>query len=251
MGALHAGHLSLAKKSLEQTDCTIATIFVNPTQFAAGEDLNKYPRTLEQDIQQLNELGVDIVFVPTEKEVYPVGHSTTVQAPDVGKVLEGEFRPEHFSGVCTVVLKLFNMTQPDKAYFGQKDFQQVAVIRRMVVDLDVNVEIVVGEIVRDEDGLAMSSRNRYLSDAERADALSLQNTIQYARQEISNGETDGHVLMAEMRQMLIDGGVTQVDYAAVCRPDTLQVMDRIERPAVILLAAHVGDTRLIDNGLVE
>ena len=251
MGALHDGHVSLAKASVDQMDCTIATIFVNPTQFAAGEDLDKYPRTLETDVELLSNANVDFVLIPGVEEIYPPGHSTLVEPPAVARTLEGEFRPKHFGGVCTVVLKLLNIAKPDVAFFGQKDFQQVAVIRRMVVDLNLDTEIVSCPIIRDSDGLAMSSRNRYLSDEERSIALSIGRTIQFALDEIQAGQTDAHCIMAEMRQMLIDDGVDRIDYAAICDPDTLKIQSEVSKPAVVLIAAHVGTTRLIDNGIVE
>ena len=251
MGALHDGHLSLARYSVQQTDCTVATIFVNPTQFAAGEDLDKYPRTLDEDLEKLGEAGVDFTLVPDEAEIYPDGYSTIVQPPDVAKVLEGEFRPTHFSGVCTVVLKLLNIADPDLAFFGQKDFQQVAVIKQMVADLNLNVEIVACPIIRDPDGLAMSSRNRYLDLDERRIALSINRCILFAVEEIESGQTDGHSIMAEMRQMLIDEGVTSIDYVAVCDPTTLEIQNQIQKPTVVLVAATVGKTRLIDNSLVQ
>lgn len=251
MGALHAGHLSLASASREATDVTVVTIFVNPTQFAEGEDLGKYPRTLEKDSDQLAEIGVDIVFAPDSDTIYPADFSTSVQPPDVAKKLEGEFRPTHFGGVCTIVLKLFNMIGADKAFFGQKDFQQVAVLQQMVADLNVRTEIVVCPIVRESDGLAMSSRNVYLDDEQRKIALSLSKTLEYTRQRIESGDRDGYGLMTEMRQMLIDGGVTSIDYAAIADPVTLNVQEQIELPVVALLAAHVGKTRLIDNVVID
>ena len=251
MGALHQGHISLAGHSVNQCDFTLATIFVNPTQFAPGEDLDKYPRTLEEDVRGLREAGVDLVFVPDAHEVYPKDCSTAVVPPKVATALEGEFRPTHFAGVCTVVLKLFNMAGCDKAFFGQKDFQQVCVIKQMVRDLNIPVEVVVCPVVRDKDGLALSSRNRYLSDEERSIALCLNQTLKFVRSEIEGGESDSHVLMAEMRQRMIDAGVTSVDYAAIADVNSLKVVDQISRPVVVLLAAYVGDTRLIDNCVVE
>lgn len=251
MGALHAGHLSLARQSKQQCDISVATIFVNPTQFAAGEDLDQYPRTLAQDIAQLETEGVDFVFVPEPEEVYPAGFSTAVTPPAVAAKIEGEFRPSHFGGVCTVVLKLLNMVGPDKAFFGQKDYQQAAVIRQMVADLNVPAEIVVCPIVRDSDGLALSSRNRYLDDEQRVKALSLSRALEFARQEIQSGETDAHILMAEMRQQMIDAGVDSIDYAIVADVNTLEIVDQISGPVVVLLAAFVSSTRLIDNCVVE
>jgi pantoate--beta-alanine ligase len=251
MGALHEGHLSLAKASKEKADFTIATIFVNPTQFAAGEDLDQYPRTLDNDIQLLNQVGVDLVFAPDNDQIYPAGFSTLIQPPKVSLTFEGEHRPTHFGGVATVVLKLLNMTRATFAFFGQKDYQQSLVIQRMVDDLNVPCQIVICPIVRDADGLALSSRNRYLSDAEREQALSLSRTLRMTEQLIREGELDTHIVMNEMKQSLIDGGVDMIDYAMVARADDLTIPDEIELPAVCLVAAHVGSTRLIDNCVIR
>jgi pantoate--beta-alanine ligase len=250
MGALHQGHLSLAEASLQQADVTIVTIFVNPTQFAPTEDLSKYPRTLPRDLELLSRLGRLTVFAPTDKEIYPEGCSTSVLPPKISKTLEGEKRPTHFAGVATVVLKLLNMTGADYAFFGQKDFQQQLVVRQMVEDLNVPTEIVVCPIVREPDGLAMSSRNVYLSPEERAIATVLNQTLQAAEAQIRGGQRDSFELIVEMRQMLIDGGVTSVDYAVVADPRTLETPDQIGEDVVLLVAAIVGKTRLIDNRVV-
>jgi len=251
MGALHEGHLSLVRESLANSDQTIATIFVNPTQFSATEDLGQYPRPLEADLAKLEALGVQHVFVPADGEVYPKGFSTAVDPPDVAGKLEGEFRPTHFGGVATVVLKLLNMTQADIAFFGQKDFQQVLVIQTMVADLNVNVDIRVCPIVREPDGLALSSRNVYLSAEERTIALTLSKTLEHVERLVRDGQTDGYEVVTEMRQMLIDGGVTSVDYAVIADGKTLNTAETISLPAVALIAAHVGKTRLIDNRIIK
>ena len=251
MGALHEGHLSLAKISVEETDVTVVTIFVNPTQFAPGEDLDKYPRQLDEDVKLLTEAGVDYVFVPETETMYPAGSSTSVAPPKVSRKLEGEFRPTHFGGVATIVLKLFNIVCPDVAFFGQKDFQQVAVLKQMVCDLNVPVKIRTCPIIRDEDGLALSSRNVYLSDEERKVALSINQTLWYVKQQIESGQRDGFEIITEMRQQLIDGGVTSIDYVAVVNPNTLENCDPVELPVALLIAAYVGKTRLIDNCVVE
>ena len=251
MGALHAGHLSLVKASLSQADVTIVTIFVNPTQFAPTEDLAAYPRHLDNDLQQLEQLGDIVVFAPSEAEVYPADATTRVIPPTISKKLEGEFRPTHFAGVATVVLKLLNMTQADKAFFGQKDFQQVAVVKQMVKDLNVPCEICTCPIVRDADGLALSSRNAYLSEEERAIALTLNRTLDKIESMVKSGLTDGFEVITEMRQMLIDGGVDVIDYAIVANPVDLETSDPISLPVVALIAAHVGKTRLIDNRIIE
>lgn len=251
MGALHDGHISLARESVQQTDVTVATIFVNPTQFSAGEDLEKYPRHLEQDLAMLAEQGVQYAFCPTAETMYPAGSSTTVTAPKVARKLEGEFRPSHFGGVATVVLKLFNIVMPDVAFFGQKDFQQVCVIQQMVTDLNVPVKIHVCPIVREPDGLAMSSRNVYLSPEEREIALVVNATLQHVAAQIRDGQRDGFEVVTEMRQMLIDGGISSIDYAAVVNPETLETSDPIELPVALLIAVYVGKTRLIDNCVVD
>jgi len=247
MGALHEGHLSLVRQSLEETDETIVTIFVNPSQFSAGEDLDKYPRVLDNDLETLAAVGVNHVFVPDDALMYPSGFSTSIVPPKVAAVLEGEFRPTHFSGVATVVLKLFNMTRADVAFFGQKDYQQACVIRAMVEDLNAPIEIRVCPIIREEDGLALSSRNRYLDAEQRETALVLHKTLQHVRDLITSGQNDGFEIVTEMRQMLIDGGVDSIDYAVVADPITLETADFIDGQVVALIAAHVGKTRLIDN----
>ncbi len=251
MGALHEGHLSLVRRSVDQTDITITTIFVNPTQFATGEDLSVYPRPLERDLKLLADEGADVAFVPSDDEMYPSGCSTTVAPPALSEALEGEFRPTHFSGVLTIVLKLFNVARADVAFFGRKDYQQFLVIRKMVADLNVPIRIEVCPIVREPDGLAMSSRSVYLSPEERDIALSLKRTLDLARTQIKEGQRDGFELITEMRQSLIDGGVTSIDYAVVADVETLETLDPIRLPCVVLIAAHVGTTRLIDNCVVE
>ena len=251
MGALHAGHLSLAKISAQECDTTIVTIFVNPTQFSPDEDLDKYPRTLERDLELLADLGVPIVFAPAEDQIYPAGFSTYVKPPSVALPLEGVSRPEHFQGVTTVVLKLFNLAQADVAYFGQKDFQQARVIQQMVEDLAVPISVKVCPIVREADGLAMSSRNRYLSSAERTQALALSAALQVCQQLVAAGERDGDRLRHAMRNKLEQLGVSRIEYVQVADPVTLVEVDQVNGPAVALIAAWVGKTRLIDNCLFK
>ena len=247
MGALHEGHLSLVDHSNEQCNFTAVSIFVNPTQFAAGEDLDKYPSTLEEDFDLLRQRNVDLVFVPDKQLMYPPGFSTMVEPPDVARVLEGEHRPEHFKGVTTIVLKLLNLVQPDVAFFGQKDYQQALVIQTMVADLNVNVEIETCQIVRESSGLAMSSRNRYLDPSQRQMADSIYQALNHAQQLVQQGEIDGRAVSAEMVQFLIDHGIDQIDYAVLADPQTLQTLDQVTLPAIALIAAFVGQTRLIDN----
>jgi len=247
MGALHSGHLSLVRESMSRADRTVVSIFVNPTQFGPGEDLQAYPRPYDHDLELLEREGVDIAYLPSDTEMYPSGWSTRVAPPAVANQLEGQSRPGHFQGVCTVVLKLFLQILPDHAFFGQKDYQQVAVIRQMIRDLDVPVALSVCPTVREPDGLAMSSRNVYLSVDQRPAALGLYRALMEARRAVQQGEVDGHALMNEMRQVLIDSGVDSIDYAVVADPDTLDVLDQIDDRTLGLVACRVGTTRLIDN----
>ena len=250
MGALHEGHLSLVRASLEKADATVVTIFVNPTQFAAGEDLEKYPKTLASDLAQLASAGPVVVFAPTVADMYPAQFSTLIVPPTIAKTLEGEKRPTHFAGVATVVLKLLNLTSADFAFFGQKDFQQQLVVARMVKDLNVPTEIVMCPIARAADGLALSSRNAYLTVAERQIALTLHQTLVAIENQIRQGQRDSYELIVEMRQRLIDGGVTSIEYAAIADPLTLETPEKIRLPVVALVAAYVGRTRLIDNCVI-
>ncbi len=251
MGALHEGHLSLVRASRAECDLTLVTIFVNPTQFGPQEDFSRYPRTLEKDLQGLGRCGVDVVFAPAKDEIYPAGFSTYVDPPKVAEPLEGSCRPGHFRGVATVVLKLFNIIPADVAYFGQKDYQQSLVIRRMAQDLNVRTDIRVCPIVREPDGLAMSSRNVYLNADERQQALAISRSLNLAADMVRQGELDAAVIKAKMRQVLADAGITRVDYVALAAPETLEEMSRIDVPAMALIAAHVGNTRLIDNCRLE
>lgn len=250
MGALHEGHLSLVRQAVDESDETIVTIYVNPTQFAAGEDLGKYPRTLNEDLEKLASVGVEYVFVPEEGLMYPANFSTSIVPPKVAQPLEGEYRPTHFSGVATVVLKLLNLTCADCAFFGQKDYQQAQVIKAMINDLNLSVQLRVCSIVREPDGLAMSSRNRYLQSEDRARALALYQTLLHTQDLIKSGQNDGFEILTEMRQMLIDGGVDNIDYATVADLETLETVDFIDGPVIALIAAHVGKTRLIDNLII-
>lgn len=256
MGALHEGHLSLVRLSRDCCDATIASIFVNPTQFAAHEDLDKYPRSLEQDCDLLRAEGVAAVFVPSKESMYPEGCTTMVQPPAISHTLEGVFRPDHFRGVATIVLKLFQCLPCDRAVFGRKDYQQWKVIEAMTRDLNVGVEIMAGEIVRESDGLAMSSRNRYLRPSERARALRLSKALDAASRAVDDGQRDVRALEDVMRQQLRGsltpgaeepGGVDKIDYAVIVDAETLKPLLQLDRPAVALIAARVGSTRLIDN----
>jgi pantoate--beta-alanine ligase len=246
MGALHDGHLSLVKRAADECDKTAASIFVNPTQFGPNEDLDRYPRTLDADLEALQTAGVDLVFVPKPETLYPSGFSTYVLPPANSLPLEGAFRPGHFRGVTTVVLKLFQILPAHVAYFGQKDYQQLAVIRTMVQDLNLAIRVVGCPTVRESDGLAMSSRNRYLSASERRRALCISKALDTVEALVVGGEREVARLEAEMTQVLL-AQTDSVDYAVVVDSDSLAPIQELATEAVALIAAHVGKTRLIDN----
>jgi pantoate--beta-alanine ligase len=250
MGALHEGHLSLVRSATAECDITFVTIFVNPTQFGPKEDFTKYPRTLNEDVVLLSRERVDVVFAPSADEMYPRDYSTSIEPSTVARPLEGVCRPGHFRGVATIVLKLFHVIPADVAYFGQKDFQQCRVIERMVADLNLPIEIRRCPIVREPDGLAISSRNRYLSPDERRQALAISRCLRTGQQLILDGETKVSLIRDAMRVVLTDAGITRIDYVAVADPETLGELDQVGRRAVLLVAAYVGQTRLIDNCLV-
>lgn len=249
MGALHAGHVSLVQAARQACDVVVATVFVNPTQFAPGEDYERYPRDLQRDRSLLAEAGCDILFAPAAEQMYPAGCETTVEVGSVGRVLEGEFRPTHFRGVATVVLKLLNLVPANSAYFGQKDYQQTVVIRKMVADLNVPVEIVVCPTVREPDGLAMSSRNAYLSSDERKQALGLSQGLELARQMHAAGVRQANEYCEAVKKLLSDAG-TRVQYVALVKPGTVEPVEQIDGPTVVAIAAMVGQTRLIDNATI-
>lgn len=250
MGALHAGHRSLVQAARQRCDIVVVSIFVNPTQFGPNEDFSRYPRTLEQDCQILEAEGVDIVFTPTSETMYPLGASTYVDVEDVSDRLDGASRPGHFRGVATVVAKLFHIVQPDHSFFGQKDAAQVAVLRKMVRDLDFPLEMIVCPTVRESDGLAMSSRNRYLSAEERRQALTLSRALHAAEMQVARGEHRAFALLQIIRTTLQEEPAIRVDYIAVVDPDTLLPIDDVDTGALLAIAAYVGNTRLIDNVLL-
>lgn len=250
MGALHEGHLSLVRASRAECDYTVVSIFVNPTQFSPNEDLNKYPRTLQADLAALAKCGAELAFVPPADEVYVPDHATWVVPEGVALRWEGACRPTHFRGVATVVLKLFNMVQPHVAYFGQKDFQQARVIEQMVRDLDVPVEIRVCPIVREADGLAMSSRNAYLSPAARRRALVLWQSLELACELVAGGETSTEKVETTMRRHLETAKDARIEYIALVTPETLEPLDHISGPTLAALAVWIENTRLIDNRLL-
>ncbi|RMF99651.1 MAG: pantoate--beta-alanine ligase [Planctomycetota bacterium] len=247
MGALHEGHLSLVRASTAECDATVVSIYVNPTQFGRGEDFDRYPRTLPRDIELLTPLGVDWVFAPSDAEMYPEGFDTWVTVGKVAEPWEGACRPGHFRGVATVVLKLFTMVEPDIAYFGEKDYQQLAVVRRMTIDLNLPVEIRGCPIVREPDGLAMSSRNQYLDEQQRQEALVLSQSLKLASDMVARGETDAAQIIAEMERHIRSARSARIDYVAIVDPETFESVGRVDRPVQALLAVRIGDTRLIDN----
>jgi pantoate--beta-alanine ligase len=251
MGALHAGHLSLVEAAHRETDRVLVSVFVNPTQFGPREDYARYPRALERDEALLEPAGADAVFAPSVEAMYPPGMETTVDVGSVALPFEGERRPGHFRGVATVVLKLLDIATPDRAYFGEKDAQQLAVVRRMVADLDVQVEIRSCPIVREPDGLALSSRNAYLSPVERAAATVLFRALRAAEEAWRAGERRGDPLRDAMRKTLDREPLARIDYAAVADPATFLEVDLARGPVRLLLAVHVGGTRLIDNVLLQ
>ncbi|QDT55078.1 Pantoate-beta-alanine ligase [Caulifigura coniformis] len=247
MGALHAGHVSLFHACRSQANFVVATIFVNPTQFAPHEDFSKYPRPLEKDLEAAKLAGVDLVFTPTKEGLYPEGYSTYVTVEGVSAPMEGALRPTHFRGVATIVLKLFNLVQPDVAVFGAKDYQQQALIRRMVKDLDVPVEVITAPTMREHDGLAMSSRNVYLSAEQRKSAIALWESLNLAEDRLHDGETDIQAVAAAMLQHLQKAAGVVPDYAVIADPQTLQELTAPQPRMVALVAARLGTTRLIDN----
>jgi len=247
MGALHAGHLSLVQRARDECPTVAMSIFVNPTQFGPHEDLSRYPRPLERDLQLAQDGGVDLVFNPSADEMYPSRFSTHVEVGVPALRWEGERRPGHFRGVATVVAKLFTIVSPQRAYFGQKDFQQLAVVRRMVADLNLPVDVIGCPTIREPDGLALSSRNVYLSDDDRPFATALHNALAEGRRRLASGERDGEAIRDAMERVLQDTPGVSVDYAAVVDPHTLEPLKRIEGPAHGLIAVRLGPVRLIDN----
>lgn len=251
MGALHAGHLSLVQAALAECRPVIASVFVNPTQFGPTEDLQKYPRALEADSQKLEDAGVDYLFAPDAAEIYPSGFRTWVNVEGLSERLEGRARPGHFRGVTTVVLKLLEIVQPQKAFFGRKDAQQARIIRQMASDLHLDSEVVVRPIVREADGLAMSSRNAYLNREERWAATVLFRALEGARTSIARGERDALRLTAAMRELLRAEPLANPDYVEIVDAETLEPVTRLRGVCLALLAVRIGSVRLIDNLLIE
>ncbi|MBN1396950.1 MAG: pantoate--beta-alanine ligase [Bacteroidetes bacterium] len=251
MGYLHRGHASLIERAGSLADIVIVTVFVNPAQFAPNEDYARYPRDFEHDKAIIQAAGADIIFYPDVKEMYPDGFGSYVEVEKVTKILEGKFRPEHFKGVTTVVAKLLNITKPHAAVFGQKDAQQAFVIQKMIKDLNFDVQIILAPIVREEDGLAMSSRNSYLNEAERKNALVLFRSLQYAEKQIRQGEKSVELLREEMMKIILSGNPTQVDYTAFIDPVDFSETDNLNQSEILVaLAVRFGTTRLIDNIII-
>jgi pantoate--beta-alanine ligase len=251
MGYLHAGHLSLVRAAQQRADVTVASIFVNPLQFAANEDLEHYPRDVARDSELLVRAGADVLFLPDAAGMYPEGFQTAVTVERVTRGLCGAARPAHFRGVTTVVAKLFHAVKPHVAVFGCKDFQQLVAIRRMVADLNFDVEIVGAPIVREADGVAMSSRNAYLSPAGRQAARCLSAALAAARAQVERGETDGLRVLAAARRVIAGEARARLEYATLADPDTLEAVSVVAGPTLLALAVHIESTRLIDNCILE
>ena len=252
MGYLHAGHVSLFRYARAHADIAAATIFVNPAQFGPNEDFKSYPRDFEHDCSLAEEAGVDIVFAPADEEMYAPGYASYVEVEHVSKIFEGAFRPTHFRGVTTIVAKLFNIVRPQTAVFGQKDAQQVFLLKKMVLDLNFNIEILVAPIVRETDGLAMSSRNVYLSNTERQQALVLSQALFQAQKRIQEGERRCELILDEMKNIVLSGRPSQIDYMACVDPATFEILENALKPQILfLLAVRFGPTRLIDNILIS
>ena len=250
MGFLHQGHLSLLDAGRRRGDLLVLSIFVNPTQFGQGEDFEDYPRDLQRDSELAEASGVDVIFAPSAAEMYPSGYASYVNVEGITETLCGASRPGHFRGVCTVVAKLFNIVQPYLAIFGAKDFQQLAVIRRMTLDLNLPIEIVGMPIFREPDGLAMSSRNVYLSPEQRRQALALSQALATARELVAGGETDSAAIIARLERDISTQPDARIDYVRICHQFTLADQPGVDTDAVLLLAVYVGETRLIDNGFL-
>jgi len=252
MGYLHQGHLALIKKAKEDCEVVVVSIFVNPVQFGRGEDYETYPRDLERDRDLCRREGVNVIFTPRVEEMYPQGYSTFVEVEGkLSSILEGASRPGHFRGVVTVLVKLFNIINPDYSYFGEKDYQQVLVVKKMVKDLNFNIQIIVLPTIREEDGLAISSRNSYLNKEERKAAPVLYRSLVAAREQIKRGERNPHSLISLMKSLIEKEPLAHIDYIAVVNPKTLEEIEKIDKKALLALAVKIGKTRLIDNMKIE
>ena len=251
MGYLHEGHMSLVKRARAENRTVIASIYVNPTQFGPNEDLAKYPRNLERDLEMLDKEGADAVFFPEDKDMYPAGYDTWVTVENLTKPLEGNVRPTHFRGVTTIVTKLFNIVRPTNAYFGQKDAQQALVIKKMAADLNMNLKVIVCPTVREADGLAMSSRNVYLSTEQRQTAPVLYKSLQLAKELFTNGEKNAEVILGQMTALIQKEPLGKIDYISISDTETLAPLKTIKKAALVSMAVKFGNTRLIDNVILE
>ena len=251
MGYLHQGHISLMEKGKPLCDELVVSIFVNPAQFGPNEDLDAYPTDIENDLALAKKAGVTAVFLPDKKNIYPENFQTEIKLQYLPKFLCGKFRPVHFAGVAVVVAKLFNIIMPDIAIFGQKDYQQLQIIRQLVLDLDFDIKIVGGDIIREKDGLAMSSRNAYLSKTQRASALSLSKSLNLAKKLIAKGEKNPVVIRNQIEKFMGTFPETNIEYICFCNPKTLEDVDQIENQILLAMAVKLGKTRLIDNALID
>lgn len=251
MGFLHEGHLSLVREAKNRGDVVVVSIFVNPMQFNQASDFDKYPRNEDQDERALEALGTDVLFMPPPAEIYPDGYQSAVEVEKVSQPLCGAFRPGHFRGVATVVAKLFNMVKPHCALFGEKDFQQCVVIKRMVQDLNFDIDIVTLPTVREDDGLAMSSRNARLSTAERETSLCVSSALTAAQELVSGGQSSSAVILQAVQQILTQNAEVRVEYASLCQPETLEEVEQISGPTLLAIAVWVGEVRLIDNRVLH
>jgi pantoate--beta-alanine ligase len=251
MGYLHEGHLALVKRARTENPSVVVSIFVNPTQFGPNEDYERYPRDPQRDLALLDKEGTDVVFMPTADEMYPPNFSSWVEVGKIAERLEGASRPGHFKGVATVVARLFDIVQPDRAYFGQKDAQQLLVIRQMVADLNLSVEIVAVPTVRESDGLAMSSRNTYLNPEERKQATVLYQALTLAQKLFSEGERDAKTIRRQMTDLIQKQPLAEIDYISIADAETLDELDEVRPPALVSMAVKIGKTRLIDNDVIR
>jgi len=251
MGALHEGHLSLVRESVKSMDVTVASLFVNPAQFAPSEDFNSYPRDHDKDMSLFKKEGVDIVFMPDDKEIYPPGYKTHVEVTDLQNKLCGLTRPAFFKGICIVVLKLFNIVHPDAVFFGQKDAQQGIIIKKMVQDLNLDILITMFPIIRDKDGLALSSRNAYLNDKQRNAALSLSQSLKAAESFVKRGEANAKIIKMHMKSIIDLHPETKIDYIDIVETKNLESQEIVRSGDLIALAVYVGKTRLIDNTVLK
>ena len=251
MGYLHKGHLSLIETGKALYDKTVLSIFVNPTQFGENEDLDSYPSDLEKDLSLAEKLKVDVIFLPSKDEIYNKNYQTYIELTNIPQHLCGLSRPVHFRGVATIVTKLFNIVDPDAAVFGQKDYQQLQVIRQLTKDMNFNIKIIGAPIVREDDGLAMSSRNTYLTLKQRKSGLCLSQSIEKAKTMIHQGETDANIILSKIKEFIESFKGTQIDYIALCDPETLDNITDIKGKILLALAVQLGKTRLIDNALID